>query len=41
MNVALCMMVYGSTVAAFGPPVLHRLTHRGVFGILFCGTMIS
>ncbi|WP_067836673.1 M56 family metallopeptidase [Nocardia lijiangensis] len=30
MNVALCLMAYGSTVAVFGPPVLHRLTRRGV-----------
>ncbi|MCP2276011.1 M56 family metallopeptidase [Nocardia amikacinitolerans] len=30
MNVALCLMAYGSTVSVFGPPVLHRLTRRGV-----------
>lgn len=30
MNVALCLMAYGATVAVFGPPVLRGLTHRGV-----------
>lgn len=30
MNVALGLMVYGTVVALFGPPVLRRLTRRGV-----------
>ncbi|MEV0298501.1 M56 family metallopeptidase [Nocardia sp. NPDC050710] len=30
MNVALCLMLYGAAVATFGPPVLRKLTRRGV-----------